>query len=89
MEATLVKWGNSQGVRIPSQVCGELGVRPGSVATMTVDPARSSLTLTFERPQRRYARNRKMTMEEFAAGWDGGKVGHEWGGPDVGNEVVA
>lgn len=89
MEATLVKWGNSQGVRIPSQICGELGVRPGAVAEVTVDPVHSSLTLTFEKPRRRYSRTRKMTMEEFAAGWDGGKVGQEWGGPDVGAEVIA
>lgn len=88
MEATLVKWGNSQGVRIPSQVCADLGVRPGSVAEVEVDVARSSLTLTFEKPRRRYARTRKMTMEEFAEGWEGGKVGREWGGPDVGAEVV-
>ena len=88
MEATLVKWGNSQGVRIPSQVCADLGVRPGSVAKVEVDVAHSSLTLTFEKPRRRYARTRRMTMEEFAEGWDGGKVGQEWGGPDVGAEVV-
>jgi antitoxin component of MazEF toxin-antitoxin module len=88
MEATLVKWGNSQGVRIPGQVCAELGVHPGAVAEMAVDPATSSLTLTFQKPRRRYARTRKMTMEEFAAGWEGGKVGAEWGGPDVGTEVV-
>jgi hypothetical protein len=55
---------------------------------MAVDPATSSLTLTFQKPRRRYARTRKMTMEEFAAGWEGGKVGAEWGGPDVGAEVV-
>ena len=29
-----------------------------------------------------------MTMEEFAAGWEGTKVGKEWGGSDVGAEVV-
>ena len=29
-----------------------------------------------------------MTMEEFAAGWEGPRVGKEWGGSDVGAEVV-
>ncbi len=29
-----------------------------------------------------------MTMEEFAQGWSGEKVGEEWGGDDLGHEVV-
>ena len=52
-----------------------------SVAKRTVDFACSSLTLTFKTPRRYYARNRKMTMEEFAIGWNGNQVGQELSGP--------
>ena len=88
MQATLTKWGNSQGLRIPVEACEALGIGVGTRAEMQVDPATSTITLHFERPQRRYARHRKMTLEEFAGNWTGGKVGQEWGGSDVGAEVV-
>ena len=39
----------------------------------------------------RYTRHSHATLEEIAAasGWDGGKVGEEWGGEVVGSEEVA
>ncbi len=89
MQATLVKWGNSQGLRVPVEACEALGVSVGACADMQVDPATSTLTIRFEQPERHYARHRKMSLEEFASGWTGGRVGEEWGGPDVGAEVVA
>ena len=88
MQATLTRWGNSQGLRVPLEACNALGVTVGARAELQVDPATSTLTVKFEQPTRRYARHRKMSLEEFAAGWSGGKVGKEWGGPDVGAEVV-
>ncbi len=88
MLATLTKWGNSQGIRIPSSTCELLGISAGARAEIEADPVTSTLTVRFERPTGNYARHRKMTLEEFAAGWTGGKVGQEWGGPDVGAEVV-
>lgn len=88
MDAVLSKWGNSKALRVPSDICGRLGIDVGSVARVTVDDAACSLTFSFGHPQRKYARSKRMTMEEFAAGWSGGKVGEEWGGPDVGAEVV-
>ena len=88
MDAVLSKWGNSKALRLPSEVCGRLGVDVGSVARMTVDDAARSVTFSFDQPQRKYVRTKRMTMEEFAAGWAGGKVGEEWGGLDVGAEVV-
>lgn len=80
METTLSKWGNSKAVRVPVEACDELGLSLGDRAEVTVDA---------EHEERAYARTRRMTMEEFAAGWDGGKVGAEWSGRDVGTEVVA
>ena len=74
-------------MRLSSDVCGRLGVDVGSVARVTVDDAARSVTFCFDQPQK-YARAKRMTMKEFAAGWTGGKAGVEWGGPDVGAEVV-
>ena len=88
MTGTLTKWGNSQGVRIPKDVCDLLGVQIGAPVGLSVDQAKSEVTITFKRPERKYQRSRKVSMEELCAGWDGGKVGTEWGGPDVGAEVV-
>lgn len=88
MDAILSKWGNSKALRLPSEVCGRLGVDVGSVAQVTVDDAARSVTFSFNQPKRKYAREKRVTMEEFAAGWQGGKVGEEWSGADVGAEVV-
>lgn len=88
MDAVLSKWGNSKALRLPSEVCRRLGIDVGSVARVSVDDAACSVTFSFERPQRKYARTKRVTMEEFAAGWTGGKVGKEWGGADVGAEAV-
>ena len=88
MTTTLAKWGNSQGMRIPKEVCELLGVKLGSRAEMSIDAPKSQVTFTFEQPERKYRRSRRVSMEELCAGWHGGKVGEEWGGPDVGAEVV-
>lgn len=90
MQTTLAKWGNSNGIRIPADICAELGVTTGDVADLELDAIACSLTLRFSKsPTRGYRRHRKMTMEEFAAGWEGGKTGtEEWGGCDVGAEAV-
>ena len=86
--STLSKWGNSQGIRIPKEVCDLLGIGIGSPAKIEVDQARSQLTVSFDRPEHKYRRNRKVSLVELCAEWDGEKVGEEWGGPDVGAEVV-
>ena len=91
--ATLTKWGNSNGVRIPAEVCNELGVSAGDVAVLEHDALKRRVTLTFQPREdgdaRSYRRHRKMSLEEFAAGWAGGKTDTgEWGGGDVGAEVV-
>lgn len=88
VKAILSKWGNCRAVRIPSEVCAQLGVDAGSVADLSFDAEAGVVTLAFEKPERRYSRSRKMTLREFAAGWTGDKVGEEWGGADLGAEVV-
>jgi antitoxin component of MazEF toxin-antitoxin module len=88
VETTLAKWGNSQGLRIPREVCSSLGIEVGAKANIGIDVEHSTLVVHFDRPKRKYHRNRKMTMQEFAAGWQGNKVGEEWGGADIGAEVV-
>lgn len=88
MQTTLSKWGNSKGVRVPADAVNALGLSVGARASVEVDAAASTITLTFDQPHRGYARSAKLTMEEFAAGWAGGKVGEEPTGADVGGEVV-
>lgn len=88
MKAILSKWDSCRAVRIPSEVCAQLGIDAGSVADLSFDAETGVVTLAFEKPERRYGRSRKMTLREFAAGWSGDKVGEEWGGADLGAEVV-
>lgn len=88
MQTTLATWGNSKAVRIPSEAVRELGIDAGSRATVRVDLRHSALILTFDSRDVRYARSRRMSMEEFAAGWSGVRVGEESFGADAGGEVV-
>ncbi len=88
MTGTLAKWGNSQGIRIPKEVCELLGIRVGATANMEIDQAKSELILKFPRPEQKYSRSRKVSLEELCSEWNGEKIGEEWGGPDVGAEVV-
>lgn len=88
MDGTLAKWGNSQGMRISKDMCDLLGISPGTPYHAIADPATSSLVITFEPSPGRYHRNRKCSLEELCEKWDKGKVGKEWGGPDIGAEVV-
>ena len=45
MRATLTRWGNSQGLRVPLEACNALGVTVGARAELQVDPATSTLTV--------------------------------------------
>ena len=89
MQATLSKWGNSKGIRIPAEAIEALDLVVGAKAEVTIDSEKSAIILTFHQPKPGYSRSKKMTLEEFAEGWDGGKVGEEWTGEDVGAELVA
>ena len=85
---TIGKWGNSQAVTIPSSVYNLMGLTVGSKADVKYDLSSNSVIYQFEKPKKRYSRTKKMTMEEFTAGWTGPKVGEEWVGQDVGAEIV-
>lgn len=91
MNAKLVRWGNSQGIRIPKEVCVQMDIGVGSCGEMVIDYDSSSITITFERRpgKPRYTRRSHASLEELASGWTGGRAGEEWGGKDVGSEVVA
>lgn len=85
---TIAKWGNSQGIRISKEICDALGIHIGSPVELTVNHAKSEVLLSFPRQNQKYTRNRKVSMAELCAGYTGDKVGEEWGGSDVGAEVV-
>ena len=86
LETTLSKWGNSQGFRVPKEVCDLLGIALGSKAKVSVDAANSQLTLTFDQPSRSFRRTRKVTIEELFEGYAGEyEPPADW--PTVGNEV--
>jgi antitoxin component of MazEF toxin-antitoxin module len=84
--ATLTKWGNSQGFIVSKSICNAAGFRVGDTAEVRVD---EQGRIVFGRVEpKRYERKQVLSLEEFAAGWTGERVGKEWGGPDVGAEVV-
>ena len=87
-QATLSKWGNSQGVRIPRDYCDLLGARVGDTIAIEYDSSRNALVLSFDKPGRKYQRNRKMSLEEFVGEWSSGRVGEEMP-RDVGEELMS
>ncbi|MCL1846538.1 MAG: AbrB/MazE/SpoVT family DNA-binding domain-containing protein [Coriobacteriia bacterium] len=84
--ATLTKWGNSQGVIIPKNICRAAHFNIGDSALIAVDDKGRIILEHKETPT--YTRRRVMSLEEFAAGWSGERIGEEWGDADVGAEVV-
>ena len=88
MDAVLVKWGNGQALRISKEACNLLGIAIGAKAEVSIDEESLSITYQFVEPAKKYSRSKKISMQELMKGWEGGKVGEEWGGPDVGAEVV-
>jgi antitoxin component of MazEF toxin-antitoxin module len=84
--ATLTRWGNSQGFIVSKSICAAAGFRVGDTAKVEVDE-RGQIVFGHVEP-RHYERKRASSLEEFAAGWTGGRVGEEWSGADIGAEVV-
>ena len=86
MKTTLSKWGNSQGFRVPKEVCDMLGIHLGAKADVSVDASCSRMTLTFEKPERTFRRTRNVTIEELFENYEGGyEPPADW--PATGNEV--
>ena len=84
--ATLTKWGNSQGFVIPKKICKAANFHIGDSAIITSDE--SGRIIIDHKITPHYMRKRVVTLEEFAANWQGAKAGEEWSGSDVGAEVV-
>ena len=64
--ATLVKWGNGQGVNIPKAICDRLGLSVGDVLAVGVFDGRVTLT-----PTKAHRRAGKVTAEQLFEGWEG------------------
>lgn len=76
MEATLKKWGNSQGVLIPKSLCEYLGIAVGD--RLEVEEAQGSITMRPAKKQ--FTRSHKLTATELFAGWDNGyEAPTDWG----------
>ena len=80
MIATIQKWGNSQGVRLPLNLLGKAGLEPNDEVIISAKD--KSLVITRARLQRR------VTISELFENYDGGyePVDVDWGAP-VGKEV--
>lgn len=94
MEANskLCAWGTSRAVRIPKDMCEEVGMDIGSTLTMTTE--RDGLgAYIIVRPERQRHRSVEdapfESIEELFAGYDGEYLPHEadWGEP-VGMERI-
>lgn len=67
MEAKLKKWGNSQGVLIPKQLCEYLGIAVGD--RLEIEEEQEGIMM---RPaKKRFTRSRKLTATELFSQWDG------------------
>ena len=79
MEIQLIKWGNSQGIRIPKSIMKSCGFQINDKLDMTLSGQKIIIQKEF----------RHKTLEERAADFDG-KLGpyeeFEWGEP-VGREI--
>lgn len=85
-DVKLVKWGNSQGVRIPRQIVDAAGLRLEDNIHLTVDGGTIIMTVVDDRP--RYRRAGSRSIEEIFAGYAGPAVGEEWLIGRVGAEVL-
>lgn len=80
MYATIQKWGNSQGVRIPKHLLEALGLKESD--KVEIDRVRDTITI-------RRAATRHRTLEERMAGYQGSYEFSECDtGEPVGNEVL-
>lgn len=68
MEATLKKWGNSQGVLIPKSLCEYLGITIGD--RLEVNEEQGAITMRPAKKQ--FTRSHKLTATELFANWDEG-----------------
>lgn len=67
VEATLRKWGNSQGVLIPKSICEYLGISVGDSLQIREDEG----SIVMQPVRKRFVRSRKLTASELFADWNG------------------
>ncbi|MCL2503763.1 MAG: AbrB/MazE/SpoVT family DNA-binding domain-containing protein [Coriobacteriia bacterium] len=84
---TLTRWGNSQGIRLPAQVCRQLGLAAGDKLQLSI---LDSGGLVISASKKKYARSSPgVTIDDLFRGYKGGfrPDGESWGS-DLGAEVV-
>lgn len=74
-DVRVVKWGNSQGIRIPRNVSDAAGLLVGDDVRLTVEGKRIILERADARPRYKRAGNR--SIEEVFAGYSGSPEGEE------------
>ncbi len=67
MEATLKKWGNSQGVLVPKHLCEDLGITIGDRLEIKEEDG----AITMRPAKNLFARSHKLTANELFADWKG------------------
>jgi antitoxin MazE len=79
--ATVTKWGNAQGIRLPIAFCRQLGLSVGDKVSVELDKERIIL---YSAPLEKY------TMKARKLAWDGSGsplTDYEWGS-DAGKEKL-
>ena len=77
--ATLSKWGNAKGIRLPESFCKQLGIKVGDKVSLTMEKDRLFIVRAED----------AHTLQSRLKTWDGkGKPGpeYDWGEP-VGKET--
>ena len=80
MQATIQKWGNSQGIRIPKAFLEALGMRENDLVELNrVD---DNIVIT------KVKKEKELTLEDIFKDYDGNYVAEEFDwGPPIGKEV--
>ena len=76
---TLTKWGNSQGIRIPSQLVAQLSLNIGDAFEICLEEGRIVLVPVKKK--------RKTVMERFREYEGDLQLGEEWDSGPVGREL--
>ena len=77
--ATVSKWGNARGIRLPEAFCQQLGISIGDEVNITVEKDK----LVIANSNQAYTLKARL---KAWAGEGGGEAEYEWGAP-VGKEV--
>jgi antitoxin MazE len=76
--ATISRWGNAQGIRLPQSFCHQLGISVGDKVELSIEKNKLVIARSVER----------YTLKERMKSWSGGRYQtheYDWGEP-VGKE---